>query len=151
MIDQLPLKSELLMNFEVKVDSLLQIGNRRIGYTLEGWFEGPRLKGRILPGGGDWLTIRDDGSMTVDVRSVAETDDGAMIYTHYLGRMLLPAEMTKMDRADRSKADPASYYFRITPYYETASEKYAWLNNIVTVGVGRYTDTGVAYSVYEIT
>ena len=31
---------------------------------------------------------------------------------------------------------PADYYFRTTPYFETSSEKYAWLNKIVA-GRGR--------------
>jgi hypothetical protein len=46
--------------------------------------------------------------------------------------------------------DPSEYYFRTTPFFETASEKYAWLNKLVAVGVGRRTRTGVVYSVYAI-
>src|SRR5262245_40095722 len=44
-------------------------------------------------------------------------------------------------------ADPAEYYFRTTPVFEIGSEKYAWLNRTVAVGVGRRTPTGVAYTV----
>src|SRR3989304_8419978 len=29
-------------------------GNRQIFYVRSGTFEGPRLKGELLPGGGDW-------------------------------------------------------------------------------------------------
>ncbi len=32
--------------------------------------------------------------------------------------------------------DPASYYFRIAPMFETAAPKYDWLNRILAVGVG---------------
>jgi len=46
--------------------------------------------------------------------------------------------------------NPSEYYFRTTPVFETAAEKYAWLNRLVAVGVGRRTRTGVEYSVYAI-
>jgi len=46
--------------------------------------------------------------------------------------------------------DPSEYYFRTTPVFETASEKYGWLNRIVAVGIGRMTPTGVGYKVYAI-
>jgi hypothetical protein len=42
------------------------------------------------------------------------------------------------------------YYFRITLFFETGSEKYAWLNNVLAVGVGELGDGPVAYSVYAI-
>ena len=32
---------------------------------------------------------------------------------------------------------PVDYYFRTTPYFETSSQKCAWLNKIVAVGVGQ--------------
>ena len=31
----------------------------------------------------------------------------------------------------REEVDPADYYFRINPLFETASPKYEWLNSIV--------------------
>jgi hypothetical protein len=35
-------------------------GNRQIFYVRSGTFEGPRLKGELLPGGGDWFLLRPD-------------------------------------------------------------------------------------------
>ena len=40
--------------------------------------------------------------------------------------------------------------FRITPTFETGLEKYAWLNHLVSVGVGRRTPTGLSYRIYAI-
>ena len=55
-------------------------GNRRIVYVTGGTFEGPKLKGEILPGGGDWVLFRPDGVGQLDVRATARTDDGDLIY-----------------------------------------------------------------------
>jgi Protein of unknown function (DUF3237) len=54
-------------------------GNRRIGLVAGGKFEGLKLKGTVLPSGTDWIIGRPDGSTTLDVRIVLETDDGAAI------------------------------------------------------------------------
>jgi hypothetical protein len=150
MIDQRPLNTELLMSIEAELEEPLFVGDRCIVYVTGGSFEGPRIKGRIVPGGGDWLTVRPDGSMTVDSRVVLETDDGELIYSHYLGRIIWTPEMYNMDRVERTKVDPSTYYSRIVPVYETSSDKYAWLNNIVAVGVGRIAEKGPFFSVYEV-
>lgn len=149
----LSLHTELLMHAEAYVDTPLEVGNRRIAYVTGGAFEGPKLKGKILPGGGDWITARQDGSMALDIRACMETDDGALIYTAYPGRVVISPELMAEaeDRAGLAGIDPSRYYFRTLPTYETGAEKYAWLNNIVAVGVGRLTERGVAYSVYEVT
>ena len=72
----------------------------------------------------------------LDIRATLRTDDGHLIYTSYTGRA--------------HGGGTPEFYFRVTPYYETSSEKYGWLNRIVAVGVGSITPTGVAYNVYEI-
>ena len=46
--------------------------------------------------------------------------------------------------------DGGDLYLRTTPYYETASEKYGWMNRIVAVGVGTFAPSRVSYKVYEI-
>ncbi len=46
-------------------------GDRRIGLVASGMFEGERLRGTVLPGGADWLMLRADGVMTLDVRLVS--------------------------------------------------------------------------------
>ena len=46
--------------------------------------------------------------------------------------------------------DPSEYDFRTTPVFETASEKYAWLNRLVAVGVGDRRASGPLYRVFRI-
>jgi hypothetical protein len=124
-------------------------GGRRIVYVKSGEFSGPRFKGDVLPGGGDWVLVRKDGVTQLDVRITLRTEDGALIFVTYRGVSNIPPELRKRI-LNGETVDPSEYYFRTTPYFETAAEKYAWLNKLVTVGVGKRTATGVEYSVYAI-
>lgn len=152
------LKSELLFEMSVTLEEPQNVGatahgDRRIYYVTGGTFQGPRLRGNVLPGGGDWLLLSPDGVGALDVRATLRTDDGQLIYMHYRGVMHIPPDVGQ--RMQEGKAVEASeYYFRTTPVYETASEKYGWLNRIVAVGVGtietREGSSGVSYQVYQI-
>jgi Protein of unknown function (DUF3237) len=122
---------------------------RRIGVVPGGSFFGDRLSGQVLEGGADWQTVRGDGTTTLDVRLTLKTIDGDLIAMSYRG--LRRGARDTLERIDRGEAvDPAAYYFRIAPVFETASREHAWLNDILTVGLGyRYAD-GVMYSVFEV-
>ena len=126
------------------------LGLRKIATVAGGAFEGERLRGTIMPGpAGDWLLQRADGVMVLDVRLTLQTDDGELIYMRYNGLRHGPAEvMAKGNKGE--PVDPSSYYFRIAPTFETASEKYAWLNGILAVGTGERLATGPQYQVFEI-
>jgi len=50
-----------------------------------GTFEGPKLKGQLLPGGAEWQLIRPDGTTEIDVRLTLGTDDGQFVYMTYAG------------------------------------------------------------------
>jgi hypothetical protein len=102
-----------------------------------------------LPGGMDEKTIRSDGAMNPNVRLVLRTDDGVLIYMHYTGVRHGSAEVMARIAAGEV-VDPSEYYLRNTPYFETASEKYGWLNRIVAVGVGRRMPDHAAYDVFQI-
>jgi Protein of unknown function (DUF3237) len=124
-------------------------GNRRIGLVAGGTFEGARLKGKVLPGGADWIIARSDGSTTLDVRLVLETDDGATIGMTYRGMRHGPPAV--MDRVNRGEpVDPSEYYFRISVAFETAAAKYDWLNRIIAVGTGRRPPEGPVYDLFEV-
>jgi steroid delta-isomerase-like uncharacterized protein len=124
-------------------------GHRRIVHVTGGKFEGPRLRGTVLPGGGDWVLERLDGTRALDVRITLKTDDGHLIYAHYPGRFHGPPDvLARILRGD--EVAPSEYYFRIAPLFETASDKYAWLNGILGVGIGRRTADAVAYTVYAV-
>ncbi len=148
------LKSEYLMTVRVTVDGLHDIGEaplglRHIDMLGEGSFDGPRLRGEVLPGGIDSKTFRADGAMHPNVRLILRTDDGALIYMHYTGlRYGTPEVMKRI--ADGETVDPSEYYLRNTPYFETSADKYGWLNRIVAVGVGRRMPDHAAYDVFQV-
>jgi len=123
--------------------------DRRIGEITGGSFVGERLRGKIVSGGSDWQSLRSDGTTTINVRLVMQTDDGALIGMTYQGMRHGPKEV--MDRLARGEnVNPAEYYFRITPYFETSSDKYLWLNRIVCVASGARMAGGALYHVFEI-
>ena len=136
------LEAELLFDTVIDLDGgsdvgVAPLGRRQIFYVKGGTFEGPKLKGEVLPGGGDWALFGADDAGRLDVRIVLRTDDEQLIYMTYRGIL------------DRG-AEGSEPYFRTAPFFETASEKYGWLNRIVTVGIGRVQPKGVAYTVYTI-
>jgi len=150
------LRSEQLFKMSVALDqdTAQMLGNtprgtRRIGYFKGGAFEGPNLRGEVLPGGGDWLLIRADGIRAPDVRLTLRTDDDQLIYMSYQGIYNIPPELLQRILGGETM-DSSEYYLRTTPVFETASEKYSWLNRLVAVGVGTRTPTGLDYIVYAI-
>ncbi len=148
------LQTEFLVEVSVDLEEPQNVGatphgNRQIYGVKGGTFEGPKLKGEVLPGGGDWLLLRPDGAGELDVRGTLRTDDGHLIYTYYRGILnLSPEVMQRLIRGEN--VDPSEYYFRTTPVYETASEKYGWLNRVVSVAVGKVAPNWVGYTVYAV-
>jgi predicted ester cyclase len=115
---------EVTMDVEVEDVGLTPAGHRRIVRVSGGKFRGPQLRGTVLAGGGDWLVERRDGARALDVRILLRTDDGELIYAHYLG--LSHGKPEVLERLMRGeKVDPSEYYFRVAPLFETASVKYA--------------------------
>jgi hypothetical protein len=149
-VTKLALNTQFLMSLEADLGTFYRMGTRLSAHVVDGKFEGPRLNGRVIPGGGDWAAIRPDGTLALDVRATLETNDGAHIYMSYLGRNDAPRRLAGVDRSERAKLDPSNYYLRVLPTFETNSEGYTWLNDIVAVGVGQTTESGVAYAFYEI-
>lgn len=122
---------------------------RRVGVVPSGTFEGERLAGEVLEGGSDWQSVRSDGSTTLDVRLVLKTTDDALIAMTYRGvRQGPPDAITRLEKGE--VVDPASYYFRIAPLFETAAPKHAWLNNILAIGIGHRRADGPVYSLFEV-
>ncbi len=107
------------------------LGMRVVAEVTGGSFEGPKLRGRIVTPGGDWLIRTAGGAARLDVRVLLVTDDGASIYVTYQG-------------INRDGV------IRTAPLFETGDERYAWLNDIQAVGIGGRTDTGVTYEVYAL-
>lgn len=138
---ELELEYEFLCEVTALLDKPIEIGNTPLGkrtiYPISsGTVTGPKIKGKVLPNGGDWLLMMDSTTAKLDIRAVIETDAGEKIYIHYGGFIHWNGD--------------GSYYFRTNPVFETASEKYAWLNHTITVGVGKLIEGGVKYKLYVI-
>jgi len=124
-------------------------GHRRFFHFDGGSFDGPDLKGKVLPGGGGWSLIRSDNVMEVDVRLILETEDKQQIYMAWKGLRHAPKEV--MDRLLRREiVDQEEYYFRTTPYFETSSEKYSWMNGICSIASGSVLPNARTFDVFQI-
>ncbi|MBN8871204.1 MAG: DUF3237 domain-containing protein [Rhodospirillales bacterium] len=148
------IRTRPIMTLKLAVNGMQAIGagpngNRRVGLVAGGTFEGERLRGKVLPGGADWIIARPDGVTTLDVRLVLETDDGATIGMTYRGLRHGPAAV--MDKVNKGEfVDPSQYYFRTAVAFETAAEKYAWLNGVIAIGTGSRPPEGPVYDVFEV-
>ena len=125
------------------------IGNRRIIRIESGHFNGEQVKGEVIPGGDDWITVREDGTIIQDVRILLRTDDNELIMMSYRGiRTGTKEVLARLD--NNEEVNREEYYFRTNPVFETASEKYDWMNKKVFVSTGKRLDGKVQYSVYQV-
>src|SRR5436309_16140105 len=117
--DMTALRYQPLFIFQIEVKPPSVIGatpgyDRRVGEIAGGRFEGERLRGKIITGGSDWQSLRSDGAITINVRLVMQTDDGALIGMTYLGMRHGPTDV--MERLVRGEhVIPTEYDMRVTP------------------------------------
>ena len=109
-------------------------GSRTIGEITEARWEGERLraslKGRAAA---DWAYVEPSGRVLVDARVTLETDDGAIIYVSYTGRM---------------DVNTAAVYSAM--FFETGDERYEWLTRILGVAKGAFFGESLQYEVFEV-
>lgn len=127
----------------------LQIYNVRAG----GWIRGPAIRGDVVPPSGDWLRTMPSGVRKLDVRLSVRADDGSSIFISFAGRTVSNADALKRLEAGETLG-PDQLHFMIAPTFETASESYAWLNGLVTVGklvsLNRSHDRHVTYDIFAV-
>ena len=124
-------------------------GERRIINILGGTVEGPKLNGKVLPGGADWQIVRADGVVHLNARYTIETNTGGQILVDAEGYRHGPPEVMAALARDET-VDPARYYFRTFMRFETADPAVAWLNNILAIGVGARENKAVRIAVHEV-
>lgn len=147
------IKTEFLFTIGLEVQVLdlgvTPYGNRRVVRVGGGDFDGPRLKGTVLPGGGGWSLVRRDDVVAIDMRVTLQTDDKQLVYMTWKGFRHGPKEV--IDRLNRGETvDAALYYFRTTPYFETSSEKFGWMNSICSVATGSRKASARAFDVFRV-
>jgi len=129
------------MTLRLSTASTQKIGSvphgTRVTFPVTGGsFEGERLRGKVLPGGGDWVIKRADGVLELDLRITLEIDDGALVHMTFEGI--------------RDDATPGAPYFRTLPRFETAAAKYSFLNRLLAVGTGEISADGPVHLIEEI-
>ncbi|HZD20262.1 MAG TPA: DUF3237 domain-containing protein [Burkholderiales bacterium] len=124
-------------------------GRRRVIPITGGSFRGERLSGRVLASGADWQVIRADGVAELDARYTLETLEGALIYVRNFGYRHGPADVIRRLMAGEP-VDPALYYMRTTPRFETGAERYRWLNGLICVATGARRAAAVELEVFAV-
>ena len=156
-VDQLPLVDALPVEHLFDMHVNLQpaqpittpVGARMTFITTGGIIDGPKLQGEILPGGGDWLIVRNDGVGRVDVRATLRTHDGALIHYEARGIVKVPADgLQRLAAGEVLGFDET--YVRTTPTFETADERYAWLSELVAVGYNVLSPNHIDYRIYQV-
>jgi hypothetical protein len=109
-------------------------GMRVIFEVGDATVKGDRLSGRAKGPGADWVLLHRDAG-TIDVRMSIETDDGAVVFVQYHGKVDVSGQPIRM---------------RVAPRFETGDERYAWLNAVQAVGVGESDGTSLHYEWYEV-
>src|SRR3984893_755185 len=149
------MNTRLLMILRVTVATPQSIGavphgTRRTVPITGGDFEGPWLRGSVMPGGSaGWLLLRADGVLELDFRATLQTDDGALISMRSFGLRHGPPDV--MEALARGEAgDPATFYFRTTPRFETSHPAYGFLTRRLTVASGDRRAEGPVYTIHEL-
>ena len=119
---------ELLYRSVVTLGEVIQAGEtprgvRRIIPITGGTFEGPDMRGEILPMGWDWQLDRSDGCTDIVADYFLRTDDGAVINVINTGTLCMPVP-------GEGPPPPA----RTSPAFEAPLGEYDWLTRGAFVG-----------------
>ncbi|MFI5508771.1 DUF3237 domain-containing protein [Mycobacterium sp. NPDC051804] len=151
LIDALPVEHlfDMHVNLQPAQPITTPVGARMTFITTGGIIEGPKVRGEILPGGGDWLIVGSDGVGRVDVRATLRTHDGALIHYEARGIIKVPADgLERLAAGEVLGFDET--YVRTTPKFETADERYAWLSALVAVGYNVLSPNHIDYRIYQV-
>lgn len=109
-----------------------RLGERQHIAITGGTVRGPRLNGRIVPGGSDWVLTRPDGASVIDAHYTVQADDGTPIYVHNRGLRVSSAEV--LGRLQRGEpVEPHEMYFRSAPVFDAPDGPHGWLSDHVFV------------------
>jgi hypothetical protein len=146
---------EFIFAAQVAVDPAQDVGDvakgaRRIVPIAGGEFEGPLMRGTVLPGGADWQILRGDGVAELEARYTLRTDDGALIYVRNLALRHGPPDVLAAMAAGEA-VHHARYYFRGATAFETSATRYTWLTKHIIVCTGHRERARVLLQFYKVT
>lgn len=125
------------------------LGERRHVAIVGGTVDGPGLRGRILPGGGDWLTVRTDGTFEIDAHYAIETGDRAIVEVRSRGVRAGPPEVLAA-LARGEPVPPTAYYFRTVVRLTTGAVVWAHLNDLLLLARGERRAAQVLLDLYQV-
>ena len=153
---EIPDPPELEFAFEVRaqvadptVVGELSTGTRRIIDILGGTFEGPDIRGTLLPGGADWQLIQEDGFTDIDARYTLQTDAGDLIYVSNVGMRHASSDVMARLNAGET-VDQSLIYFRAIPRFEVAAPEHQWLMRSIFVATGERYPNGVIIRFWRV-
>lgn len=123
-------------------------GHRRIVQILGGRIS-HGLDAEILPGGADWQLLRDDGTLQIDTRYSARSNDGCLL--HLRTRGVRAGDPAVLDAILRGEEVPATdYYFRVAVTIETSCVRHAALQRMLIVAAAARSADHVVYDAYRV-
>jgi Protein of unknown function (DUF3237) len=144
---------EYLADIHVDISAVHVAGSTlgtRLTYVISGGsITGPRLRGTVLPGGGDWVLLGSDGVARLDVRATVRTDDDVLLTLTNLGRVRMPAEVSERFLAGQPIRHD-EMYGRSSPLFDTDDERYRWLTGLYTLAVNEVSLSTVDYRVFAV-
>lgn len=146
---------EFAFEARVDVDPMVHVGGSGADALLffpitGGTVSGPRLRGEVLAGGGDWATDRGDLVTELEARYLIRADDGAVIDIVNRG-FHRAASQEQLDRMDAGEDVPEDeYYYRTSPMFRTDAPQHRWLTHTVFVGMARTEGTQVCIRFFEL-
>lgn len=144
------LRMRHLLDLHLAIPTVIDVGTtQRFAAIAGGHFEGDRLRGIVLPGGDDWITVRDDGASLLNARAVLKTEDDTIIGMSWTGIRHGSIEVMRRIAAGED-VDPDSYYFRANFSFTAADGRYVWINRILASARGKRGANAVDYSVFEL-
>jgi hypothetical protein len=134
-----PLELVPLGRMDITLRDPFVLGGVPSGTFVVAELESVRFEGEKLKASGkgnanaDWVTILPDGTAEIDVKILLESDDGALIFVSYTGRL-----------------DLATQTAYAAPVFQTGDERYTWLNGLVAVGKGKTDQKTLTYELHEM-
>lgn len=125
-------------------------------YVDMGTFQGPRLRGHVVPNsGGDYALFRPDDVLALDARYMLQEDDGTLIMLYNRGYLWgrKPDTMKKLREwafAGGLPVPHGEYYLRSSPTFEVQTGKHDWLMRHVFVGIGERKADGNVLRYYAV-
>jgi hypothetical protein len=126
-------------------------GIRRILHVARGTFvAGDDVTGMVVPGSGDWILERRDGSLELDIRFTLAPSGGKAVFMRSHGLFICARDVFARIRSGAG-VSASDYYFRTSVLFETADARLLDLNRHIHIGIGTRTRTGMATDIFAVT